>query len=69
MNVNGNGTGQLSKVFIICSVFVQVNDYEIDANSFHISHNLTWYCSAIVHKFTGINQVFSTYELTKLTKL
>ena len=33
-------------------------------NFFHISHNLTWY-SAIVHKFTRIYPVCSTYELTK----
>ena len=44
--------------------FLQVNDYEIVVNFFHISHNLTWY-SAIVHKFTRIYQVCSTYELTQ----
>ena len=33
-------------------------------SSYHISHNLTWY-SAIVHKFTRIYPVCSTYELTK----
>ena len=43
---------------------IQVNNYEIVVNFFHISHNLTWY-SAIVHKFTRINPVCSTYELTK----
>ena len=43
---------------------LQVNDYEIVLNFFHISHNLTWY-SAIVHKFTRIYPVCSTYELTK----
>ena len=43
---------------------VQVNNYEIVINFFHISHNLTWY-SAIVHKFTRIYSVCSTYELTK----
>ena len=43
---------------------VQVNKYEIVVKIFHISHNLTW-SSAIVHKFTRIYQVFSTYELTK----
>ena len=43
---------------------VQVNNYEIVVNFFHISHNLTWY-SAIVHKFTRIYPVCSTYELTK----
>ena len=37
---------------------VQVNDYEVDLNFFHISHNLTWY-SAIVHKFTRIYPVYS----------
>ena len=45
-------------------VYVQVNNYEIIINFFHVSHNLTWY-SAIVHKFTRIYQVCSTYELTK----
>ena len=43
---------------------IQVNNYEIVVNIFHISHNLTWY-SAIVHKFTRIYPVCSTYELTK----
>ena len=42
---------------------VQVNNYEIIVNFFHISHNLTWY-SAIVHKFTRILPVRSYYELT-----
>ena len=32
---------------------LQVNNYEIVVNFFHISHNLTW-CSAIVHKSTRI---------------
>jgi hypothetical protein len=43
---------------------IQVNNYEIVINFFHISHNLTWY-SAIVHKFTRIYPVWSTYEPTK----
>ena len=43
---------------------IQVNNYEIVVNFLHISHNLTWY-SAIVHKFTRIYPVCSTYELTK----
>ena len=43
---------------------IQVNNYEIVVNFFHISHNLTRY-SAIVHKFTRIYLVCSTYELTK----
>ena len=43
---------------------VQVNNNEIVKNFLHISHNLTWY-SAIVHKFTRIYPVCSTYELTK----
>ena len=43
---------------------IQVNNYEIVVNLFHISHNLTWY-SAIFHKFTRIYPVCSTYELTK----
>ena len=46
------------------NTYVQVNNYEIVVNFFHISHNLTWY-SAIVHKFTRIYPVCSTYELTK----
>ena len=36
----------------ICCL-LQVNNYEIVVNLFHIIHNLTWY-SAIVHKFTRI---------------
>ena len=32
---------------------VQLNNFEIVVNFFHISHNLTWY-SAIVHKFTRL---------------
>ena len=43
---------------------LQVNNYEIVVNFFHTNHNLTWY-SAIVHKFTRIYPVCSTYELTK----
>ena len=43
---------------------LQVNNYEIVVNFFHISHDLTWY-SAIVHKFARIYPVCSTYELTK----
>ena len=44
---------------------IQVNNnYEIVVNFFHISHNLTWY-SAIVHTFTRIYPVCSTYELTE----
>ena len=43
---------------------LQVNNYEIVVKFFHISRNLTWY-SAIVHKFTRIYPVCSTYELTK----
>ena len=43
---------------------IQVNNYEIVVNFFHISHNLTWY-SVIVRKFTRIYPVCSTYELTK----
>ena len=48
----------------VVKFYVQVNNYEIVANFFYISHNLTWY-SAIVHKFTRIYPVCSTYELTK----
>ena len=40
--------------------YVQVNKFEIVINLFHISHNLTWY-SEIVHKFTRISKVCSTY--------
>ena len=40
--------------------FIQVNNYEIVVKLFHISHN-----SAIVHKFTTVYPVYSTYELTK----
>ena len=43
---------------------IQGNNYEIFVNLFHISHNLTWY-SAIVHRFTRIYPVCSTYDLTK----
>ena len=45
-------------------IHVQVNNYEITVNFFHISHNYGWY-SAIVHKFTRIYPVCSNYELTK----
>ena len=62
-------------VFLICSTYIyvnfytkvnqiQVNNHEIVVNFFHISHNLTWY-SAIVHKFTRIYAVCSTYEQHK----
>ena len=37
---------------------VQVNNYEIVANFFHISHNLTRY-SAIVHEFTQFVQLMN----------
>ena len=40
----------------IAKIVLQVDDYEIVVNIFHISHNLTWY-SAIVHKFTRIYPV------------
>ena len=43
---------------------VQVNNYEIVAKIFHVSHSLSWY-SAIFHKFTRVYPVCSTYELTK----
>ena len=48
------------------TILVQVNDYEIVVKKFHISHNLTRY-SAIVHKFTRIYPVWSTYEVTDKT--
>ena len=50
--------------FLPVTEIIQVNNYEIIIKNFHISHNLTWY-SAIVHKFTRIYPVNSTYELTK----
>ena len=50
--------------YVITKFHVQVNNYEIVVNFFHISHNLIWY-SAIVHKFTKVHPVCSTYELTK----
>ena len=43
---------------------IQVINYEIVKNFFHISHNLTWY-SATVDKFTRIYPICSTYEVTK----
>ena len=43
---------------------VQVNNYKIIVRFYYISHNLTRY-SVIVHKFTRIYPVCSTYELTK----
>ena len=50
---------------LICNhLNIQVNDYKIVVNFFHVSHNLTWY-SGIVHKFTRIYSVSSTYELTQ----
>ena len=45
-------------------VVLQVKYYEIVVKIFHISHNLTWYL-AIVHRFTRIYPICSTYELTK----
>ena len=42
---------------IHCSTFIQVNNYEIVVNFFHISHNLTWY-SAIIRRFTRIYPVW-----------
>ena len=42
---------------------VQVINYEIVVNFFHVNHNLTLY-SAIVHKFTRIYPICSTYEQT-----
>ena len=44
------------------SRLLQVNDYKIVVNFFHISNNLTWYL-AIVHEFTRIYPVCWTYEL------
>ena len=50
------------KIWGLCEI--QVNNCEIVVKFFHISHNLTWY-SEIVHKFTRLYPVCSTYELTK----
>ena len=47
---------------------IQVDYYEIVKLFFHIRHNLTWY-SAIVHKFTRIYLVCSTYDKTIHVKL
>ena len=58
LNVNAS-LANLSKLLQL-----QVNNHEIVIKKFQILHNLTWY-SAIVHKFTRIYQVSSTYELTK----
>ena len=55
---------RLGKLKLLSYYEVQVNNYEIVVKIFHISHNLTWY-SAIVHKFTRIYPVCSTYDVTK----
>ena len=39
---------------------VQVDNYEIVINFFHIIHNLTW-CSAIEHKFTWIYSLLNLW--------
>ena len=39
---------------------IQVNNYEVVLNFFHIRHNLTWY-STIVHKFARIYPVCSIH--------
>ena len=59
-SISNKNTNNLSKQTLL----VQANNFEIVVIFFHISHNLTWY-SAIVHKFTRVYQVCSTYELTK----
>ena len=41
-------------------LYIQVTNYEIVVNFFHISHKLTWYL-AMVHKFTRIYLVCPTY--------
>ena len=51
----------------IFDTYVQVNNYEIFVNFFHISHNLTWY-SAIVHKITRIYPVQLMNWLNNLCK-
>ena len=62
-SISNKNTNNLSKQTLL----VQANNFEIVVIFFHISHNLTWY-SAIVHKFTKIHPVCSTYQLTKQLK-
>ena len=57
-------TCKLADAYVLHWYYVQVNNYEIVVNFFHIRDNLTWY-SVIVHKFTRNYPVCSTYELTK----
>ena len=54
----------MQKAYFLYGKCVQVNNFEIVVNFFDTSRNLTRY-SAIVHKFTRIYPVCSTYELTK----
>ena len=56
------GSNLKTKSYI--TFWLQVNNYEIVINFFHISHKLKWY-SRIVHKFTRIYPFCSTYELAK----
>ena len=55
---------EIRSIKFLRAPILQVNNYEIIVKFFHICHNLTWY-SAIVHKFTRLYPVCSTYELTK----
>ena len=58
-------TKHFSSHFICVNIYyIQVNNHEIVVIIFHISYNLTWH-SAIVHKFTRIYPVCSTYVLAK----
>ena len=57
-----------SMIYNTCKKNIQVDYYEIVKLFFHIRHNLTWY-SAIVHKFTRIYLVCSTYDKTIHVKL
>ena len=56
---------KLSKAMSGFETILQVNNYE---NFFHICHNMTWY-SVIVHKFTRIYPVCSTYSLINMRQL
>ena len=60
----GQKSFEFESILSLQKCMVQVNNYEIAVNFFYISHNVTWY-SVIVHKFTRIYPVCSTYELTK----
>ena len=63
-NISVTSDVELELAELIQCRFLQVNNYDIVVKIFHISHDLTRY-SAIVHKFTRIHPICSTYELTK----